>query len=148
MPIVNNFKTDKETYKNNRNKEKEKIGKGLSRNRYSLLHTNANSEHGKTNYTCGGTIKAYDNSNWLWIVAEKTFSGRKVEVYIYLQTPVFDPNTVNHLALFDRICYSFGIDGKKVTADDLIFTDYDLPLEEKEIDDLINDIDREISKHI
>lgn len=147
MPIVNNFKAAKETYKNFRNEEKEKIGRGLSRKGYRP-HTRANHGRSKENYTCNGTIKAYDNSNSLWIVAEKTFSGRKVEVYIYLQTPVVDPITENHLTLFDRICYSFEIDGKKVTADDLIFTDYDLPLEEKEIDDLINDIDTEISKHI
>lgn len=144
MPIVSDFKTAKETYKNYRNEEKEKIGKGLSKKGYSLLRTNANSGHGKENYTCGTTIKAYDNSNWLWIVAQKTFSGRKVEVYIYLQTPIDDPKTKNHLTLFDRICYSFEVGGKNVKS----LTDYDLPLEVKDINALIDDIEIEILKHI
>lgn len=132
----------KNEYKKYRNIEKKKLVEVLKRNGYKATDKKGTG-HGRENYTNGHTIKEYDLSNWIWLTGEKKDDSNSIIVDVYFQSFDTDIRSKNTHVLFDRLSYSFSINGKE---SGIISTDYDLPLEEADYQKLILIIESEIEK--
>jgi len=92
---------------------------------------------GLTNYTGDGRIAVYDLSNWMWINTKKN----GVCAGIALQAHEADKSGLfNHHVLYDRIAFEGGLpDGQH---HNYVVTNYDLPLSDDALHELMADFDR------
>jgi hypothetical protein len=91
---------------------------------------NFQSGRGKTTYTSNGSIAPYNLNNWQWISVKYT----ETEFEISLNPIERDANTKCVHGLLDRIAF-----WDERNPLETYFTEYDLPLSNKEIDSLVKD---------
>lgn len=159
----NAFKYIKKKYNELRNEERQKIVKKLRTRGF-----NANGHQGTSKYKSRGKIKpSYNLGMWKWIVARK----ETITAVISLQTLEQDSKTKNIHVLFDRISVDVFKDNEgNVLSEnndsyiqsiksrynvenefdpgfvEKVITELELPLEDKDLESLVDIIEEKIEK--
>jgi hypothetical protein len=95
------------------------------------------SGEGYADYTSNNILKPpFDLSSWMWISARRKGFRTTAEFLISLNPLETDPGTGNTHSLYDRISFSLLEKGHELIK---IVTQYELPLDETAMDNLVED---------